>query len=202
MKTVAVISRKGGVGKTTIAHLLCVGAVWNGKAAALLHTDDRSPISCRRPYHYYDCRNPQNLMERASNLGSRSEAGLVVVDSGGNRPKHDAWIASNVDLVLIPFTLSPEDVSVALSHADELREMASDVRFIINRMPPRTRLSAYDHDLLDQLGPTDVIGHLGECRATRVLLGNDPEDGMKTPPTVVNNAARSLYRDLTTIVNI
>ena len=127
--------------------------------------------------------------------------GLIVIDSGGNRPKHDHLIAANSDLVLMPLTLSPEDVAVASDHAQELfAATGADVRFVINRMPSRSRLSAYDHDLLDQLSVGQVIGHVGECRASRVLLGSDPDGGIKSLPTPVNNSARSIFRDLLDVV--
>lgn len=204
MRTVAVMSRKGGCGKTTVAHLLCVGAVWHKRAAALLHTDDRLPIgNVKRPYGYYDCRDRDVLGSTVDRLTKDSaKPGLVVIDSGGNRPKHDRLIASNVDLVIIPLMLTGEDIAVAVAHAAELQDTGTDIRFLLNRLPAKSRLSSYDQDLLDRIDPAKVLGHLGEVRASRILLDVDPVSGMPTPPTPVNNAARALLRDLLTVVNL
>ena len=42
MKGVATIGKKGGNGKTTLAHLLALGACWKAVPAHFMHTDDRS----------------------------------------------------------------------------------------------------------------------------------------------------------------
>ncbi|WP_221900511.1 hypothetical protein [Bathymodiolus platifrons methanotrophic gill symbiont] len=41
MKGIAIVGTKGGVGKTSIAHLLALGAAWKNTPAYLMHTDDR-----------------------------------------------------------------------------------------------------------------------------------------------------------------
>jgi hypothetical protein len=43
-----------------------------------------------------------------------NEDGLCIIDSDGNRPDFDRWIADSVDLVLIPVTPDPEGVVLGL----------------------------------------------------------------------------------------
>lgn len=193
MQSVAVMSRKGGSGKTTTAHLLSLGAVWNDFPAYLFHSDDREPISVSgRPYEYLDARDTDTLIRYYNRLVNADDPGLIVIDSGGNRPKFDAWLGTNVDLVLLPVQLDDEDIRVALHHGSELAAQGARVRYVINRCPGR--LSAYDEQLLAQLPVEQVIGRVGEVRASRLLRASDPTEGFTTPATPVNNAARHLYR--------
>lgn len=195
MRSVAVMSRKGGSGKTTISHLLSLGAVWNDLPAYLLHTDDRDPITAiGRPYEYLDAREIDKLIKYYNHLQKPHIPGLIVLDSGGNRPKFDAWIGEHVDLVIIPVQLDGEDVTVALKHGYELTKHGSDVRYLVNRCP--ARLSKYDNELISRLPREKIIGKLGEVRASRHLRDSDSNSGFCTPSTQVNNAARHLYRCL------
>jgi CO dehydrogenase nickel-insertion accessory protein CooC1 len=97
-----------------------------------MHTDDREPIAVNgRPYMYYDARKPEilsTLMGAAIN-----NDGFCIVDSGGNRPKFDKWIAESVDIVLMPVIPDPEGVEMAIKHMQQLEEYgAKNVRFIMN----------------------------------------------------------------------
>jgi hypothetical protein len=193
MQSVAVVSRKGGSGKTTSAHLLALGAVWNDLPAYVFHTDDREPLAVNgRPYEYRDARKVDVLRGYYNHLMGINAPGLIVIDSGGNRPKFDAWLGEHVDLVLIPVQLDEEDIEVALHHGPELAAQGARVRYVVNRCPGR--LSAYDEQLLARLPGDQVIGRVGEVRASRLLRASDPAEGFTTPATPVNNAARHLYR--------
>ena len=52
--------------------------------------------------------------------GSRASQCLYIIDSAGNRPEFDNWIAQYVDLVLIPVMPDPEDVKEAIIQMDLL----------------------------------------------------------------------------------
>ena len=92
MKGVAIANPKGGVGKTVLCHLLALGAAWRGVPAYIMHTDDRPPlITSSRPYQYIDAREPTVLERVMDEL--LTEEGLCIIDSGGNRPEFDRWIA-------------------------------------------------------------------------------------------------------------
>lgn len=191
MKSVAFITKKGGAGKTTMAHLTCLGAAWRGVSAHMLHTDDREPIEANgRPYDLYDVREEDDLIYVYNKL-QEANNGIISIDGGGNRPDFDKWIAGAVDLVVIPTGLDPEDIQVALTHYENLASEASNVRFLINRYPGT--LGRYDLELQSLLPEELVIGRIGNVKATRTLRDHDPENGFTTPPTNVNNLARKLF---------
>jgi len=110
MKCVYVGGGKGGSGKTTTAHLLCLGAILRGEPAAYVLTDPERKVRGEgRPYGVLDGRLPENL----ANILSTSRAtlnGWLVIDGGGNRPAFDREIAAEVDACILPFRASEEDL--------------------------------------------------------------------------------------------
>jgi hypothetical protein len=101
---------KGGVGKSTNAHLSCLGAILSNQAAAYVLTDpDREIRDKGRPYDVLDGREPKRLANilKASRTTS---GGWLIIDGGGNRPAFDTAIAEEVDLCILPFRPSHEDM--------------------------------------------------------------------------------------------
>jgi chromosome partitioning protein len=110
MKLVAVLGEKGGTTKTATAHLLCLGAYLHGVAAAYVLTDPKRKIRGEgRPYAVLDGRLPEQLavilQSSASNLN-----GWLIIDGGGNRPDFDAEVSKHVDMTIVPFRNSEEDL--------------------------------------------------------------------------------------------
>lgn len=101
---------KGGVGKSTNAHLACLGAILSNQAAAYVLTDpDRELLKKGRPYEVLDGRKPKELAS-IMNAARRTSGGWLMIDGGGNRPAFDEEIAKEVDLCIFPFRPSHEDI--------------------------------------------------------------------------------------------
>jgi chromosome partitioning protein len=120
MKAVAVLGGKGGTTKTATSHLLCLGAVLQQMPACYVLTDPQRKVRGEgRPYAVLDGRMPEQLAiifsSRDTNLN-----GWLVVDGGGNRPEFDKKVAENVDLTLIPFRASEEDVDTVAQSLSSL----------------------------------------------------------------------------------
>jgi hypothetical protein len=111
---------KGGVGKSTNAHLSCLGAILSNQAAAYVLTDpDREIRDKGRPYDVLDGREPKQL----ANIIKASRAtsgGWLIIDGGGNRPAFDAAIAEAVDLCIFPFRPSHEDMDTVANDLDRI----------------------------------------------------------------------------------
>lgn len=118
MKSVAVLGLKGGTTKTASSHLICLGAFLRGIPAAYALTDPLRKVRGEgRPYAVLDGRLPEQLAlildSSRSNLN-----GWLVIDGGGNRPDFDIEVSKHVQLTIIPFRASEEDIdSVAQSLA-------------------------------------------------------------------------------------
>jgi len=195
MKGVAVVSKKGGVGKTALAHALALGAAWHHIPAYLMHTDDRTPLTVHgRPYMYYDARKPEALQTLMS--AALNEDGLCVIDSGGNRPEFDTWIAESVDLVLVPVTPDREAVREGMAHLERLEQAgAKNARFIINMYPSNPNERRYVARYFDALPGEKIMGRIDSVRAIRTL-SEDDHPKFVTPSSKVNNLARTLYRQV------
>lgn len=102
--------RKGGATKTTTSHLFCLGAILHGQPAAYVLTDpDRQLKEEGRPYSVLDGRQPAALAKILGAVEAHRN-GWWIFDGGGNRPAFDAEMARNVDLVVLPFRDSEEDL--------------------------------------------------------------------------------------------
>ena len=111
---------KGGVGKSTNAHLSCLGAILCDQPAAYVLTDpDREMRGKGRPYEVLDGREPKQLASilKASRTTS---GGWLIIDGGGNRPAFDAAIAEEVDLCIFPFRPSHEDMDTVSKDLDRI----------------------------------------------------------------------------------
>jgi chromosome partitioning protein len=102
--------RKGGATKTTTSHLFCLGAILRKHPAAYVLTDpDRQLKEEGRPYSVLDGRQPRDLAKILGAIDAHRN-GWWIVDGGGNRPAFDAEMAQAVDLVILPFRDSEEDL--------------------------------------------------------------------------------------------
>jgi hypothetical protein len=110
MKTIAILGGKGGTTKTASSHLLCLGAYLHGVPAAYALTDPLRKVRGEgRPYAVLDGRMPEQLA-LILDASRNNLNGWLVIDGGGNRPDFDLEVSKHVDLTIIPFRASEEDI--------------------------------------------------------------------------------------------
>ncbi len=111
---------KGGVGKSTSAHLACLGAILSDQPAAYVLTDpDREIRDKGRPYDVLDGREP-NQLAKIIQASRTTSGGWLIIDGGGNRPAFDEAIAEGVDLCIFPFRPSHEDMDTVANDLDRI----------------------------------------------------------------------------------
>jgi len=194
MRRIAVLSPKGGAGKTIISHLLSMGCVWKGVPAYMFHTDHREPMTINnRPYEYIDGRDEQVLTTVINSLGG--SRGISVIDGGGNRPEFNEWISKFVDLVIIPVTPDEDAVKLAKILMQDIEEMGNaPARFVLNRTSSNKNEREYDfREFFSKLDSTKIAGEIKNVSAAK-RLGLSDSSEFETPPTNVNNLSRSVYR--------
>lgn len=155
MKTVAILGRKGGSGKSTLSYFLAHGMstgvsemigsdIWS----VLLRTDNRtrrpSELNKRRQYMVAsvpgddtDGEYIKTLIEKISVIPDS----FLVIDGGANRRNYDYAACAVADLVLIPTGCSEEDLETADGDYDDLMEFIkqnerpTEVFFVRNQWP-------------------------------------------------------------------
>ncbi len=181
--------RKGGSTKTTTAHLICLGAILHKQPAAYVLTDpDRQLKDAGRPYSVLDGRQPTDLAKIIGAIDAHRN-GWWIFDGGGNRPAFDAEVGRSVDLVILPFRDSEEDLeAVTLDLHTYSNAVAWPCAWPTN---DKARRSAQHYiDALTMAFPARVMTPpLYFVNSAKELLGADLEN----PSTPTRSAARRAF---------
>ncbi|NTF17554.1 ParA family protein [Agrobacterium rubi] len=155
MKTVAILGRKGGSGKSTLSYFLAHGMsegvsdmIGRKIRTTLLRTDNRT----RRPSEFSDKRKYmvgsvpgdesdtayiQDTIEMAASIPDS----FLIIDGGANRRNFDYAACAVADLILIPTGCSEEDLETADADFDNLTDFIekndsdAEVYLIRNKWP-------------------------------------------------------------------
>jgi len=172
-KIINVAQQKGGAGKTTVAtHLAVAWAQKRGRRVAVLDVDPQGSLTVwyEAREHYLGGEEETGLtFRRAQGIRSMSEAkalakdhDLVVVDMPphGTTSANAAIRAAN--LVVAPVQPTPLDFWATLPTLEVAAAEKKPVILVLNRVPPRSLLTAH------------MITRLGEykVRVARASLGN------------------------------
>jgi chromosome partitioning protein len=140
MKTIAIISQKGGAGKTTLGIHLAVAAEQRGMKTALFDLDpqasaaswaDKRALPSPAVVSSQATRLP-NLLKQAAD----QKADLVIIDSAPNADAASLAAARAADLILIPCRPAAFDLA-AIGTTLNLASVASKPAFVVlNAVPP------------------------------------------------------------------
>lgn len=119
-KSISVLGSKGGVGKTTSAHMLAYGLATFGVAPILITSDAQNGrVSLNDENRPYQCVAGQtgetlnNIFAVFNSLPVEEDSPKVlIVDGGGNRNDIDDLFVQATDLALLPFRRGDEDFRV------------------------------------------------------------------------------------------
>ena len=146
MKTVAIISQKGGVGKTTLALHLAVAAERAGKTSVLIDLDPQASAATWKDLRQEETpivqpAQPNRLtviLEEASKQG----AAFAVIDTSPNSESAALAAARAADLVLIPCRPHLLDLKAISSSIEVARLAKTPFAVVLNAVPPRGALGA------------------------------------------------------------
>jgi len=154
MKTYAIISQKGGAGKTTLTLNLAIAAEQRGLAALVVDIDPQA--SAAQWSDYRDDDSPVIISSQASRLDNiletakENEADLVIIDTAPHSDNAALSAARVADLVLIPCRPSVLDLR-AISQSVDIASLANKQAIVvINAAPPRGGLSDEARDVIAQ----------------------------------------------------
>ena len=145
MKTIAIISQKGGAGKTTIALHLAVAAELAGKPTAVIDLDPQASASS-----WGDSREketPAIVSAVASRLPKVLEAAreanakLAIIDTAPHSESASLAAARTADLVLIPCRPAILDLRAISNTVDLVKLAQTKAVIVLNTVPPRGSLA-------------------------------------------------------------
>lgn len=142
MRTIAIVSQKGGAGKTTLAIHLAAAATATGKVALLLDTDPQATASRWGQWRgsgepdVVDCGAPSLLagkLAAAKKLGAE----VVIIDTPPHADLMARQAAKLADLVLIPCRPKAFDLAAVEATAELVKSTGSSAFVVFNGGPPR-----------------------------------------------------------------
>jgi len=145
MKTLAVISQKGGAGKTTLALHLAVGAIAAGKSAAVVDLDPQASAAGWRDTRTAE--EPAVVSAQAARLSQVLEAArgngadLAVIDTAPHSEASALAAARAADLILVPCRPAILDLRAIGSTIDLARLAGKPSAVVLNAVPPRGGLA-------------------------------------------------------------
>jgi chromosome partitioning protein len=142
MRTIALISQKGGVGKTTLTINLAVAAHRDGRQVVIADTDPQQST-----YEWYKGRKDQHPLPYVAQVfptslgevidkAGRNGADVVFVDTSPNSTEESLVIADHADLLIVPCAPSLIDLR-ALKRTEQIIRLSGKPAFaVLNLCPP------------------------------------------------------------------
>ena len=144
MKTLAVISQKGGAGKTTLALHLAVAAEMAGKPTAVIDLDPQASATSWKDLR--QAQTPAVVSAQAARLqqvlqtASEHGAALAIIDTAPHSESAALAAARLSDLVLIPCRPAILDLKAIGSTVDLAKLAGKEPHVVLNAVPPRGML--------------------------------------------------------------
>ncbi len=146
MRVVALVSQKGGAGKTTLATNLAVEAERQGLATLLLDLDPQASAATWKDVRGGDA--PDVVAAQAPRLPKLLEAAreqaidLVLIDTAPNADAAALAAAQAADVVLVPCRASAFDLGAIAASLRLCAEVAARPSFVVlNGVPPTSRIA-------------------------------------------------------------
>ncbi|MEO1200917.1 MAG: ParA family partition ATPase [Pseudomonadota bacterium] len=180
-KIITIAQQKGGSGKTTVAaHLAVAWAAQPKTTVAVIDVDPQGSLGEwfeQREELYGD--EPGLTFRTASGWGARREAralardhDVVVLDTP---PKSDTEARPSIEvanLVLVPVQPSPIDVWATQSTLDLAAKEDSEALLVVNRVPPRAKLTEEMVEALKEMPKSAAKTRLGNRVAFAEAMGS------------------------------
>jgi chromosome partitioning protein len=156
MRTIALVSQKGGSGKSSIAVHLAVAAVRKRRSVAVLDPDPQGSVlgwGKRRGSNDITiaaarAQEVPGLLARAREQG----ADLVIIDTAGRASIEAARVLALADVAIIPCRVGVYDVEASVETAAEVkRSGVKRAAFVLNAIPSRGTRHEEARAALEQL---------------------------------------------------
>jgi len=181
MHTIALVSQKGGTGKSTLAIGLAIAAMQDGHKVCLLEADPQGTVSNwrrRRTQAEPVVESITDSYELAQRLPFLDHCGvtLTIIDTAGGQSDATAAAIGAADLCLIPARPSPADIEAAAPTLAAIRASDKPFAFVLNQTPVRSfRVANAAGSLSDTAISLNASGVLA---LPYIVLRNDQQDAI------------------------
>lgn len=145
MKTIAIISQKGGAGKTTLAINLAVASEMAHRPAVLIDLDPQASATNWNDHRAKQ--SPAVVSAQASRLpevlatARAHDARLAIIDTAPHSENAALAAARAADLILIPCRAAILDIRAIATSADLVTIAKKQAVAVLNAVPPRGTLA-------------------------------------------------------------
>ena len=145
MKTIAILSQKGGAGKTTLAINLSVAASSAKKQSAIIDLDPQASSA-----NWHDAREQEipvvvsaqpSRLNQVLEAANEAGASFVFIDSAPHSESTALAAARAADLVLIPCRPAILDIRAISNTIDLVKLAGTQAAVVLNCVPPRGSLA-------------------------------------------------------------
>ena len=156
MKTVAIISQKGGAGKTTLALHLATSATLEGRNTAIIDLDPQASAANWADRREADL--PVVLSAHASRLAhemkrvEEMEGELLIIDTAPHSDSAALEAAKAADLILVPCRPAILDIEAISNTLDLVRTTGTPIHVVMNAVAPQGNEAAEAAEAIAGLG--------------------------------------------------
>lgn len=158
MKTLAIISQKGGVGKTTLATALAVAAEIDGKSAAIFDLDPQASAAFWHDTREADAPAVLSIaparLQHVLKAAEESGCNLAIIDAPPFAKDIAYEAAQHADFILIPTRPAVLDVMAMTRTLELVRHYDKPSAIVLTFCPTQGREIADTEDAIRQMGAT------------------------------------------------
>ncbi len=156
MKVLAVLSQKGGVGKTTLTTCLAVAAEADGKSTAIIDLDPQATASFWKDVRQQGTPAVDSIqaVRLGATLKALSAAGadLAIIDGAAIARDITTEAVRHADLVLVPTRAAVFDTMSMTHTLDVVREQRKAFSVVLTFVPPQGHETRDTVKAIEELG--------------------------------------------------
>jgi len=141
MLTIAFISQKGGVGKTTLAIHLATAFQTSGRETLVIDLDPQTSAAewkdARAEERPYVMAVPSSRLKKTLELAKEHEAEVVILDTAPHSEGTALEAARAADLILVPCQPSIMDLRAMRKTADLINHLKKPIYAVLNEVAPQ-----------------------------------------------------------------
>lgn len=171
MKTLSILSQKGGATKTTLVIHLAVAAEQQGKKVAIIDLDPQASAAKWKDLRPGD--TPAVITAQASRLSyfldiaKNAGADLAIIDTAPHSDNIAVAAARSADFILIPTKCSILDLQTISSTVDIIQLIKTPAAIVLSSVPVRGMTESFAREALVALGVEISPYSIGDRAAFR-----------------------------------